>query len=64
MASFLRKQESSFFKAFWTPAFAGVTGKWGFSVEASVPSAARVFVSAVPGFKKIKSPERIPAPGP
>jgi hypothetical protein len=25
ISSFLRKQESSLFKAFWTPAFAGVT---------------------------------------
>jgi hypothetical protein len=28
--SFLRKQESSLFKAFWTPAFAGVTGEQSF----------------------------------
>jgi len=29
--SFLRKQESILFKAFWTPAFAGVTIKQNFS---------------------------------
>jgi hypothetical protein len=28
-SSFLRKQESSLFKIFWIPAFAGMT-KWGY----------------------------------
>jgi len=28
-ASFLRKQESSLFKTFWIPAYAGMT-KWGY----------------------------------
>jgi len=31
--SFLRKQESSLFKAFWTPAFAGATVIWSFSAS-------------------------------
>jgi hypothetical protein len=29
-SSFLGKQESSLFKDFWTPAFAGVTDYWSF----------------------------------
>ena len=33
MLSFLRKQESSLFRVFWTPAFAGVTANGSFSAS-------------------------------
>jgi hypothetical protein len=34
-SSFLRKQESSLFKTFWIPAYAGMT-KWGYFSKLSI----------------------------
>jgi hypothetical protein len=47
MLSFLRKQESSLSKFFWTPAFAGVTVIWGFSATyQTISPSANLFSSA------------------
>ena len=45
-SSFLRKQESSLFKSFWIPAYAGMT-KWGyFSKLSSGATCMAVLLSA------------------